>query len=207
MAGTLQKRHIARKVRIVDFLSARYVKQEGLNPNYIALGREEVSRINVIGVVIQAAEQENGASVAIDDGTGSVAVRSFEPLPGLKDVNLGDVVLLIGRPREFNGERYVLIESLKKVAPGWAQVRGRELSSAMSSPVVEKTEEVVLGDVGTRSTILNLIRDLDEGNGVAVEDLATARIKDAGDVDAVVEMLLKEGDVFEVGAGRLKVLE
>ena len=44
---------------------------------------------------------------------------------------------------------------------------------------------------------------MDKGEGVSIDDLPTA----LGNVDQIVGVLLREGDVFEVRPGKLKVLE
>ena len=49
-----------------------------------------------------------------------------------------------------------------------------------------------------------LIKELDQGHGVSIEDISS---KDIEDIDKKIEMLLKEGDIFEVKPGKLKVLE
>ena len=48
-----QKRQTAYKIRIKDILSSRYIKTEGFNPNYLEINGQEVSRVNILGVIVQ----------------------------------------------------------------------------------------------------------------------------------------------------------
>ena len=53
--------------------------------------------------------------------------------------------------------------------------------------------------------IYGLIKNLDKGNGVAIEDVITdSKIENA---EEIIDMLIMEGEVFEIKPGILKVLE
>ena len=125
--GSLQRRHIAYKLRIRDILSSRYVKIEGVNPNYLQINDQEVSRVNVIGFVVQKSDMDNYSGLLIDDGTGKIPARAFENNFLLNNIDIGDVVLVIGRPREYLEEKYLLVEIAKKINPLWAKARSLEL--------------------------------------------------------------------------------
>jgi RPA family protein len=206
------QRSIAHKLRIVDILEAQYNKVEGANPNFLLLKNKEVSRFNVIGVIIQKRIADTNVEFGIDDGTGTIAARLFEDLMQAKEVMPGDVVNIIGRPREYNDEKYILVEAIKKIDPLWAQVRGLEL-------LRDHTEEANEYHIGTKESnngeenetvqnqtlqLLRLIRKLDKGDGVPVEELSGNGI---GNIDRTISMLLREGEIFEVRSGRVKVLE
>ncbi|MBI2208029.1 hypothetical protein HYU50_00885 [Candidatus Woesearchaeota archaeon] len=204
--GSLQRRHIAYKLRIKDILSSRYIKTDGVNPNYLQINSQEVLRLNVIGVVVQKSDMENYSGIVIDDGTGKISARVFENNFLLNNVNVGDVVLVIGRPREYLEEKYLLVEIAKKIDPLWAKARKLELKDFNL-----QDKDDVKGDEGNKeifdesqkSRILKIIKELDKGEGVSIDDLPSA----LGNVDQIVNVLLREGDVFEVRPGRLKVLE
>ena len=107
------KRHTAYKVRIKDIIDSKYIKGEGeWSPNYLEVGILEVSRVNLMGVLVSNQTEQNYHNMLIDDGTGRITVRSFEDIKN--DVNVGDIVLVIGRPREYGNERYIVPEIIKK---------------------------------------------------------------------------------------------
>ena len=182
-----------------------YVKTEGVNPNYLQINGQEISRVNIIGVVVQKSNTESYSEIIIDDGTGKISVRVFENNFLLKNVDVGEVVLVIGRPREYLEEKYLLVEIAKKIDPLWAKVRNLELKdlNLMKEEVKEDVGNKDIFDENPKNRILKTIKELDKGEGVSIDDLPSA----LGNVDQIVGILLREGDVFEVRPGRLKVLE
>ncbi|MFH0867788.1 MAG: hypothetical protein V1831_00590 [Candidatus Woesearchaeota archaeon] len=210
MPGTeqqFQKRQIAYKVRIRDILGSKYIKTEGTSPNYLEIRNQEASRINLIGVVVQKSEQDNYKTLLIDDGTGKISARVFENNLSLDKINVSDIVLIIGRPREFSSEKYILIEIIKIVDPIWAKVRKLELGKNSDDENTLKSNAPIVEEAVVSSStnhLVKMIKDLDKGDGVSIERLSSKNIKD---LDKIIGMLLKEGDIFEVKPGRLKVLE
>lgn len=204
--GNLQRRHIAYKLRIKDILSSMYVKTDGVNPNYLQINGLEVSRVNVIGAVVQKSDMESYSGIVIDDGTGKITARFFENNFLLNNIDVGDVVLVVGRPREYLGEKYLLIETAKKINPLWAKARNLELKDFSLEERDDAKEDAghkEIFDESRKNRLLKAIKDLDKGDGVPIDDLNSV----LGDVDNIVGVLLREGDVFEVKPGKLKVLE
>ena len=219
--GEQQKRLVAYKSRIKELLDGKYVKEEGWNPNYIEAKGRKISRANIIGTVVSKEDVDKFQSLVLDDGTGKITVRSFEKNPLIDSIDVGDVVLIIGRPREYGSERYVLIEIIKKIEnKKWILYRKAELEDnsfveedalAENKPVNNNSVEemnVVAESVDSSSdssaeTILKRIKEYDLGEGADFDSV----IKGIGDGEKVVRMLLSEGDVFEIKPGRLKVLE
>ena len=200
-----QKRQIAYKIRIKNILDSKYVKTEGFNPNYLETNGKEISRINLMGVVVQKSDLNNYNTLIIDDGTGKISARVFESNVLLDRIEISDAVLIIGRPREFSNEKYVLIELIKKIDPLWAKVRKLELVEVKEENNLSESgpvkEEVV---TSSTNQIVKLIKELDKGHGVSIEDISS---KDIEDIDKMINILLKGGDIFEVKPGKLKVLE
>jgi RPA family protein len=209
-----QKRQTAYKIRIKDILNSKYIKTEGFEPNYLEVNGKEISRINVIGVVVQKSVINDYKILTIDDGTAKISARVFENNMLLDRVDVGDIVLIIGRPREFSSEKYLLIEIIKKVNPAWAKVRSLELgrnlkadnnfSSDNDNFQNKGSAEEDAVDLSPNNKIFKLIKELDKGDGVSIDEISSKGIED---VDKIINMLLKEGDIFEIKPGRLKVLE
>jgi len=125
-----QKRQIAYKARIADLINGGYVKEEGWTPNYIITKQgKHISRINLIGTVISKTEEGSEyQSLVVDDGSGTISLRLFEKNDNVKNIEIGDVVLLIGRPREYGSEKYIVPEIIKKINnKKWIDVRKIEL--------------------------------------------------------------------------------
>ncbi|MBW2984922.1 hypothetical protein KY361_07405 [Candidatus Woesearchaeota archaeon] len=197
-----QKRQVAYKVRIKDILDGEYVKEEGWMPNYVRLvDGTRVSRVNIIGTVVLKTDEQNYKSIIIDDASGKLPVRDFEERRLFNGVEIGDVILVIGRPREF-GEKYIVPEIIKKINDqGWIEVRRAELKK----PELKVSEEKVDVIASPADRIFSLIKEADEGSGVDIEDIIKrSKISDA---EKIIRGLLEEGEVFELKPGRIKVLE
>lgn len=173
-----QKRLIAYKLDISSILS--------LDSNF--------SRINLIATIVQKNESQNFASAIVDDGTGKILLRSFDNSRIFSKADIGDSVLIIGKVREFNNEKYVIPEIIKNLDNfGWMNVRKLELKN--------RVEE----NLGLHEDIYTLIRKFDLGEGADIDEV----IKNSGnkDTETSINKLLENGNIFEIKPGRLKVLE
>ncbi len=202
----LRKRQTAYKVMVKDIISSRYIKTSGMEPNYLEAGSKQVSRVNILGVIVEKADMDNYKALTIDDGSGRISARVFDDKIFLSNVEVGDVVNLIGRPREFSSEKYIIIEAIKKFDPAWAKVRSLELQkneedSEKGKVIHDKKEKV---NLSPKNKIILAIKELDEGDGVLIESVLSKNVDGA---EKIIDALLKEGDIFEVKPGKLKVLE
>lgn len=121
-----RKRQTAHLVRLKDLINGTYVKEEGWEPNYInTINGRKISRVNIIGVIIDKVKdpEQNFSSIALDDKSGNIAVRSFENKDMFDGLHIGDIVLLVGRPREFGREKYIVPEIIRKVDVKWLELR------------------------------------------------------------------------------------
>jgi RPA family protein len=139
------ERQAAVKVKIKEIKEGSYVVEEGWKPNYLLTKRgEKIFRVNLMGVVLDKEERETITSLVLDDGSGKISVRSFEEVKNLKEVEMGGGVLVIGKIREFNDEKYVSPEIIKKVDSCWLKIRRLELEKEkkwVEEEVKERVEE------------------------------------------------------------------
>lgn len=220
-----QKRQTAYKVMISDITQGKYIKEDGWNPSYIITPYgKNVSRINVLGIVISNfVEESTGYRTAvIDDGTEHISIRYFYENPMPEELKVGSLLLVIGRPKEYGEEKYILAEIIKKIDnKAWIAYRKAELDllhkeikstviiknkeniSQAEQPEEEIIEEPIFEEIKSPSDeLIELIKNNDKGEGVDFKDII--KIKDA---EKIIANLLKEGDIFEIRPGRYKVLE
>ncbi len=114
-SGSVIKRRVAMIVPSAFILMGEYKKQDGWNPNYVEYNNLKIIRVNMIGVVVDKNEGMGYPYIVIDDGFATIQVRNFENWSMFGDVDVGDLVLIIGKPREFNGNKYILCEIIKKM--------------------------------------------------------------------------------------------
>jgi RPA family protein len=234
--NTDQRSQVARQTAYIVGLdevdSSEYIVSEGeWDPNYLLIRGFKVSRVSIIGVIIAVEhEAEKIRSFTIDDGRSSIVVRVFESekIPSLE---IGDIVLVIGRPRIFNGEKYLVPEIVKEIKDaGWIEVRKKDLERLAGKDIIKKTpkkeeeviqepqksydktdENMVVEEIASEEEmseadeIISLIRKFDFGNGADIEELIKhSKSKNA---EKLIMSLLAEGEIFEIKAGRVKVLE
>lgn len=205
----IQKRQVAYKVRIKDILNGSYIKEDGWLPNYIEVNGKKISRVNLISTVVLKVNENN---IVLDDGSGKITVRVFENNGFFNKIDIGGVTLLIGRPREFSSEKYILPEVLKKIEnPLWIDVRKLELrlnnenlinleenkkDNIAQEDIVEEVEE-------PNEKIFNLIKELDKGEGADIMEI----LKKDNNFEKIINKLLENGEIFEIKPGKVKVLE
>ncbi len=205
-----QKRQVAYKVKIKDLLSGTYVKEEGWNPNYLVLEEgKQVSRINIIGTVIdKPIDSGIGYQIAVvDDGSGKIGLRAFDVNSPINALNVGDMVLIIGRLREFGSERYIVPEIIKKVNDGgWVELRKLELNKN-TKPNDNNVEVYDVGEepISSDNGIISLIKNLDKGDGADLSEV----VEKSGEKDAekIINNMIKVGELFEIKPGKIKILE
>lgn len=198
------KRHVACKVGIKDLLEGRYVKEEGeFAPNYVLVKGLKIARANVIGVIVAA---EDSTMLVIDDGSARISLRFFGDDQKRPAPLIGSLVMIIGRPRQFGEELYIVPEIIKTITNrDWMELRRTELKKSLPAPQTEieeiserpKTADNFVGEV------IQLIREGDTGDGADIQEIISK--VDKGE-DTIMR-LLKAGEIFEIRPGKLKILE
>ena len=144
-------------------------------------------------------EYKNGQNIK---HTGRISARIFESILPFEKINVGDFVVIIGRPREFLSERYLLIEIIKVVDGSWARLRKSEMEKTYPEKNLQESSDYIFDD-NYKNKVVKAIKEMDKGEGVAVEEVFSNFNYD----EKIIELLLKDGNVFEVKPGKLKVLE
>ncbi|MDO8740255.1 MAG: OB-fold nucleic acid binding domain-containing protein [Candidatus Woesearchaeota archaeon] len=210
------KRLVAYKTKISSLINGKYFKEEGWASNYVLAGdNTKLSRVNIIGIVVAKNTDQNNkySEVLIDDSSAKIGLRSFEKNAALENAKIGDIVLVIGRPREFGNEKYILVEILKTLNDkDWLELRRLELGLEEKSKEISEddAEEVIMDDVekmpgDSQTDVIGIIKKLDTGDGADYDEVV--RNSKNSSCDDIISHLLKQGDIFEIRAGKLKVLE
>ncbi|MFT7616337.1 MAG: hypothetical protein ACI8Y7_001168 [Candidatus Woesearchaeota archaeon] len=220
------KRQPARIASATQLLKGKYVEQDGWEPNYVDVSGVNVSRVNLMGIIVDFPEYIKHVepftpiesfSCTVDDGTDIIQVRSFDPVICPEKLSIGTPVLIIGRPRKYNEQLYVALEIIRALPDKkWLDVRKKELKpiapEIAEDPVEKVLEEIhveeITVEVPTEMSILDIIDFLDTGDGVMTETvIAEALTKKHEDPESKIKSCLLNGDIFEVRPGRIKVLK
>lgn len=213
-------RLIAQKTCISTLLKGNFIKEN--NQVYLNFKNQKISKVNLMGIVInKSAEGLN--SLLIEDGTGKIMLRFFEEKNNYQNIKTGDLVLVIGFIREFNDERYISPQIIKKLNnKKWLQLRKTELKKITASKKDNKQTNNKLKKEKNKQEeqeeknkdeekesfhkkIIQTIKDLDSGKGVTIQKI-NQKFK-TKDIEKIIDQLLERGEIFEIEPGQVKVLE
>jgi RPA family protein len=204
------KRKSAVKIQVHDILSATYIKRPGWEPSGILTKYGEITRVHLIGLVVSLNENSK-SSFLLDDGTGNIEVRSFESNLAF-DFALGDMIQVIGKPREWENSKYIVPEIVKKITDRkWYDVyqlelKLQKLTKTIKLPVsVQEQETDPDMEHGPYQKILNVIAILDKGDGADIDEIVS-NVKVDG-CESIVKGLIEEGEIYEISPGKVKLLE
>jgi len=135
------QRKTAFKVQAGDILTGTPVF-DGDRFTELSTGGKKVSRVNVLGNIIDkySNEEKTFCALTIDDGSGQVKIKGFsDQFSLITDQNIGDTVCVIGMLRHYNEEVYVTPEIIKVVDSKWLNVRRLELGIPAEAPKISDT--------------------------------------------------------------------
>ncbi|MDP7115876.1 MAG: hypothetical protein QF915_02365 [Candidatus Woesearchaeota archaeon] len=210
-----ESKQIAHILPINRINTAEYIQQEGWEPNYLNIDNKKIVQLNLIGTVVQLSTESSYWSLLIDDCTGTINIRLYNREELGSEIAVGDTVNIVAKPRGFDAERYLLADLIKKLDnPKWILLRQLELRSIQKEgKKLEAKKQETKGEEKTKeqSTIpdsktgvLEAIRELDLGKGIAIEEIIK---KKGSEAELIIKNLLNQGDIFEISPGIIKVLE
>lgn len=202
------RRQTAFKCSISDINKGMFVRKPGWESNYVMTDYGDFSRINIISVVIS--REDN--SLVLDDGSGQLVARFFEKqIP--EDIDVGHVVIIIGRPREFNAVVYLSPEIIKNIDKRWISYRKKELSLIkkirdVSTLKTEKRPEPQLIEsettMNSKERIIKLISELDSGQGAEMDNII--RLSKIGNCEEILNDMIMKGEIYEIRPGKIKII-
>lgn len=202
------RRQPAIPATVKEISEGEFVTQEGWEPSYIKTSRGAMSRVHIIGTLT---ESDGSQQCSVDDGTGIVLVRSFEQVEQLKNITIGSVVRIIGRPRNYNQENYIMPEIITPITDMiWVGFHKELLTITQqnTSVIQEDNVEHQEQEGDELQGILERIDALDEGDGASIEKVSSAlkEILKIEDPKQYIDRLLLHGEIFEIRPGMVKVL-
>jgi len=207
----MSKRRPALKLWIENLNNAKAIFDSG---KFIGLdfNGKSIYRVNLIANVIDKFQGENFGVVTIDDSTGVIEIRDFEN--GLKDIEIGDVILVIGIIRIYNEKVYITKEIIKKVHPLWLVARKLELEKIFGLKLNDEDKEIKgikeenkanENDNNLKNLVLEKIKKLEQEKEEAnIEDIYLELDFPIENIKATIEQLLEEAKVYEPKPGILK---
>jgi len=213
MADQEIKRQTAYKCTIATLNKGIFVKKQGWESNYVMTEYGDFSRVNIIAVVVG---KDDNNSITLEDGTSQISGKLFERIEQLEEIDVGSIVLIIGRPREFNNKIYLTIEIVKSVMPDWITYRKKELTllkkirdlEGLSKEKEKKNLEPEIvestGTLSSKDKIAKLIKELDRGEGASIDDVM--RLSKVINGEELISDMMMRGEVYESKAGHIKMM-
>ncbi len=123
-------RSIAYKVTIAQLLAGEFKPSQGeYDPAFVRIGLKEVNRCNILGTIVAV------NPLLMDDSTAQIKLLVFDERVKAGE---GDIVRVIGKVREKEGERFISAEIIKPVTEQELELRKLELNKP--TPKTEITE-------------------------------------------------------------------
>ena len=177
----MEQREPAVHAWISELHSGSVVQNEDTPSSVVLPSGITAYRVRLYGIAVSQDE------LVIDDGTGSVNVRAFDQR---FTFNIGEPILVIGKPRLYNEQLYILGEIVKRVDTGWLHLREKQ----HPKPTMQNPKE----------NAIEIVRSLDAGDGA---DYTSVISKLGGKGEELIVHLLAVGELFETKPGKLKILE
>jgi RPA family protein len=123
----------AYKVKIEDIVKGQFVRSaEGVEPDYLVTPwGQKINRARVMGTIVDkyVSEDQSYAALHIDDGSETIRLKLWrQDVSKVANINVGDIVDVIGRIREYGGETYLVPDVIISVSdPNWEIVRELEV--------------------------------------------------------------------------------
>jgi hypothetical protein len=196
-------RHTAYKVWIKDIHNNKEAIDQNTGFPYLPVKDKKVVRLNIFGSVVDKFTSEAYATIVLDDSSGSVRLRVWaDDLYMFENIEVGDLVFIVGRWAEYKEEKYVRPEVVRKISIDWALLRRLELSKEYGVPskedkVVVKVESSDVKEVeptlAAREAVLSIIDKKDEASAAEVCHESGISMEK---IELAVNDLLKEGEIF-----------
>lgn len=233
-----KKRQTALKLRIADLNRGEVISNEKMN--FIEIDGKHAGRVNVIANVIDKFVNDGEkkyAALTIDDASSQIRVKSFgDDISKIKNIEIGDTVVVIGAPRFFNNEIYILPEIIRKTEPEWLLVRkleiekdsvGRQesvksddrLSRQLKNIKPTREQEQMINSIAFNKKV-DVIEEKIElpakekildmlkksDDGVDVEAIIMSTNLPVGEINSIIAEMLENAEIYEPKPGRIRIL-
>lgn len=211
------KRMTAKKVKLYDIINGTWIKKEGMEPSFIKTSYgDEVSRARILGTIVAKFVSEDGnfASITLDDSTDTIRAKTFKTVKPLDTAEIGDIVDLIGKIREYNEEIYIIPEVVTKVTdPNLEILKKLEIAAELKkwtsgeakpeTAEVKKEEQKQLTEKeDLRKQVLEKIEA--SGEGIGYNEIMSSMSASEEQIESVINDLLAEGICYEPTPGKIR---
>lgn len=194
--------------------------QSEFAPNYIEIENKKISRINTIAIITQKHQKDNFASITLDDGSAQIRAKAWnDDIKIMNDIKIGDIVLVIGKLKEYNDELYISPEIIKQQSYHSLLLRQLSLFKEQGKPLkmieqespdflnqdnFQLKEEKIYSE-SRRQKILGIIASIDTEIGASINQVIASSGFDEQEASNIINELLQEGEIFKISNDRIKI--
>ena len=189
------------------------LKGEYVDNSLIIAGGAQIQRAWISGIVIQK-RADKYLSILVDDGTGSMRVRVFEGAEEI-DVELGDVVEVAGRIKEWNNRLYLIPDFIRRITLNTELLRRLEALRVRKmlkenppkepAPAASQPKETEKSRIEEKEVDENEQKVLEATEGeMNLSQIVEATNMKEEDVSKILDDLCDKGEVFEPKPGKYR---
>jgi RPA family protein len=211
----------ARKVLISELMTGQWVKKEGMEPSFVTTKNgENISRARILATVISKFQAEDGnfGSITLDDSSDTIRAKTFKTVEPISDLEIGSIVDVTGKVREYNEEIYIIPEVIRNVNdPNFELLRKLEIArrladikSGKAKPNINTEAEAAMeapeAGEDDKETLRKKVLTMIESNpdGVNYNEISEGMSAKETELESVINDLLAEGICFEPTPGKIK---
>ncbi|MFB6158070.1 MAG: OB-fold nucleic acid binding domain-containing protein [Candidatus Nanohalobium sp.] len=115
-----QKRQVAKLTDTRELNTGKYFQREGFEPNFLLTPKgKRLSRGRIVATVVDRFinDDETYGSLTLDDGKDTVQIKFFNELELMEGFETGDIIEVVGKVREYQGQIYLDGEILQHRQP------------------------------------------------------------------------------------------
>ncbi len=125
-------RSTARKIKIEDLVKGSYTQTPEGEPNHLETPwGKQLLRVNIMATVVDTFVRDDGgyATLHLDDGSETIRAKAWsEDVEEMEKFEVGDLITVVGKVREYEGEIHLVPEIIREVEdPNWELVRELEI--------------------------------------------------------------------------------
>lgn len=219
-------RRSAVKIFIKELFIGEYVPGDEETPSHLITHfGEKIFRLNIMAAIVNKEKAGTITNFLLDDNSEKITVRLFEENKTVENMNIGDVINVIGKLRTFNNEKYISPEIIKKINSLWLKVRLMELAwtekkfysrdqeeliKEITPETIEpgkKIEKEIIAnneDIFPFQKICKLVSEMDKGEGAFIEEIIEKSPFQG--TEEIIEKMLEKGNLFQNLPGRVRIL-
>jgi len=192
-------RQTAYKLWIANILNSQFHNgQEEFDPDYIIFNNNNISRVNIIGNVIDTFSNEDNSysTIILDDNSATIRIKSFgKETDILNNIKKGDIVLVVGRLKEYQNETYIVPDFVKILEdPNWDLLRKIELMKSIGKIIKQVIKNEIISPV--RNNIYKIIKERGD-NGINIEEIKQMINIDDQEVESILNKLIEDGEIYQ----------